>query len=107
MLNIDIHLRGCILHLYSTLCFYVVCTTLNICIPPMFMWCMLRLLMWQDGGGLRVGICIVFVLYFLVYALLGDGLRVGICIVFVFVLYFVVYALLGGGLRVGGATILS
>ena len=49
------------------------------------MWCMLRLLMWQDGGGLRVGICIVFV----------------------FVLYFVVYALLGGGLRVGGATILS
>ena len=51
----------------------------------MFMWCMLRLLMWQDGGGLRVGICIVFV----------------------FVLYFVVYALLGGGLRVGGATILS
>ena len=57
----------------------------NICVPPMFMWCMLRLLMWQDGGGLREGICIVFV----------------------FVLYFVVYALLGGGLRVGGATILS
>ena len=82
---------------------------LNICVPPMFMWCMLRLLMWQDGGGLREGICIVFVfvLYFVVYALHGGGLRVGICIVFVFVLYFVVYALLGGGLRVGGATILS
>ena len=30
-----------------------------------------------------------------------------ICMVFLFVLYSVVYALLGGGLRVGGATILS
>ena len=39
----------------------------NICIPPMFMWCMLRLLMWQDGGGLREDICIVFVFAWYLY----------------------------------------